>query len=160
MDITNQLDEFVDEWDQRRRIAAQLVAYLDCIGTLDETHVRVKVSTIDALRYRGRKDYPTQNVLAACSFDLRFTYILPSWEGTTSDSRLIKNALTREDNLQIPEGKYYLVDAGYMLKGSLLPPCRSIRYHLKEYSTRTPENTRELFDMHPCAMLSRDVLVY
>ena len=31
----------------------------------------------DAPRYRGRKGYPTQNVLAACSFDLKFTYVLP-----------------------------------------------------------------------------------
>ncbi|KAK9273745.1 hypothetical protein L1049_018555 [Liquidambar formosana] len=120
--------------------------FKDCIGALDGTHVRVKVSPIDAPRYRGRKDYPTQNVLAACSFDLRFTYVLPGWEGTASDSRIIKNALTREDNLQIPEGKYYLVDAGYMLKSSLLPPYKGIRYHLKEYSTRAPENARELFN--------------
>ena len=54
--------------------------------------------------YRGRKGYPTLNVLAACSFDLKFTYILPRWEGTPSDSRIIKNALTREDKLIIPNG--------------------------------------------------------
>jgi hypothetical protein len=42
--------------------------------------VRAKVSSEDAPRYRGRKEYPTQNILAACSFDLKFTYILPGWE--------------------------------------------------------------------------------
>ena len=50
----------------------------------------------------GRKGYPTQNVLVACSFDLKFTYVLPSWERTASDSRIIKSALHRNDNLEIP----------------------------------------------------------
>ena len=67
----------------------------DCIGALDGTHVRVKVSNKDAPRYWDRKGYTTQNVLAACSFDLKFTYVLPGWEGTTSDSIIIKSALTR-----------------------------------------------------------------
>ncbi|KAK2424278.1 putative nuclease HARBI1 [Trifolium repens] len=89
--------------------------FKDCVGAIDGTHIRVKVSAKDAPRYRGRKEYPTQNVLAACTFDLKFTYVLAGWEGSTSDSRIIKNALTREDKLKIPQGKYYLVDAGFML---------------------------------------------
>ena len=78
----------------------------NCVGAIDGTHIRVKVSPLDAPRYRGRKEFPTQNVLAACTFDLKFTYVLPGWEGTASDSRIIKNALIREDKLIIPEGKY------------------------------------------------------
>ena len=66
--------------------------------------MRARVSSEDAPRYRGRKEYPTQNILAACSFDLKFTYILPGWEGTTSDSRIMKNVLTRSHPLKIPEG--------------------------------------------------------
>ncbi|KAK2646703.1 hypothetical protein Ddye_021898 [Dipteronia dyeriana] len=58
---------------------------LDCVRAIDGTHVRVKVSRDDAPRYRGRKGYPTLNVLAACSFDLNFTYIVPRLEGTASD---------------------------------------------------------------------------
>ena len=64
------------------------------------------MSNEDAPRYRGRKGYTTQNVLAACSFDLKFTYVLPSWEGTTSNSRIIKSVLTRNDNLKISQGKF------------------------------------------------------
>nr|GEY69981.1 hypothetical protein [Tanacetum cinerariifolium] len=74
--------------------------------TIDETHVRVRVPARDAPRYRGRKGYPTINVLVACTFDLKFTYVLSGWEGTASDSRIIKDALTRDDKLIIPEGKY------------------------------------------------------
>ena len=64
------------------------------------------MSSEDARRYQGRKGYPTQNVLATCSFDLKFTYVLPVWEGTALDSKIIKNALTRNDNLKIPQGKF------------------------------------------------------
>ena len=45
-------------------------------------------------------------MLATCSFDLKFTYILPGWEGIASDSRIIKSVLTRNDNLKIPQGKF------------------------------------------------------
>ncbi|KAG6484756.1 hypothetical protein ZIOFF_053281 [Zingiber officinale] len=45
--------------------------FKDCVGALDGTHIRVKVSDEDAPRYRGRKDWPTTNVLAACSFNLK-----------------------------------------------------------------------------------------
>ena len=55
----------------------------------------------DAPKYHGWKDYLTQNVLVACTFDLKFTYALTGWERTVSDSRIIIDALTREDNLKI-----------------------------------------------------------
>ena len=45
-------------------------------------------------------------MLAACLFDLKFTYVLLGWEGIASDSRIIKNGLTRNDNLKIPQGKF------------------------------------------------------
>ena len=45
-------------------------------------------------------------MLVACSFDLKFTYILLGWEGTASDSRIIKSALTKNNNLKIPQGKF------------------------------------------------------
>ena len=64
------------------------------------------MSNEDAPRYWGRKGYPTQNVLAACSFDLKFTYVLLGWEGTTSYSRIIKSVLTRNDNLKISQEKF------------------------------------------------------
>ncbi|QHO58284.1 L10-interacting MYB domain-containing protein [Arachis hypogaea] len=85
--------------------------FKDCIGAIDGTHSRVKVSRVEAPRFRGRKDHPTQNILAAY-------------------------ALSREHPLRIPKGKYYLGDAGFMLKPGILTPYRGVRYHLKEYSVR------------------------
>ncbi|KAL7607976.1 hypothetical protein Lser_V15G11552 [Lactuca serriola] len=42
---------------------------------------------------------------------VHFTYVLTGWEGTASDSRIVKDALKRDDKLLIPRGRYYLVDA-------------------------------------------------
>ena len=57
------------------------------------------------------KVLPTQNVLAVCSFDLKFTYVLPGWEGSASDSRILDNALMRySDKLIIPQGDYWWLD--------------------------------------------------
>ncbi|RVW64362.1 hypothetical protein CK203_046994 [Vitis vinifera] len=78
--------------------------FKDCIGAIDGSYFRVKVSNDVVQRYRGRKYYPTQNVLAACSFDLKFTYVLPGWEGSTSNSRILDNALMRDfDKLIVPQ---------------------------------------------------------
>ncbi len=55
-------------------------------------------------RFRGRKHYPTQNVLAVVDFDLRFTYVLAGWEGSAHDSFVLQDALSRPSGLQILEG--------------------------------------------------------
>lgn len=66
--------------------------------------MRVKVGPVEAPRYRGRKDWPTMNVLAACTPDLKFTYVLAGWEGSASDSRVLRSALNRDGKLIIPNG--------------------------------------------------------
>ncbi|RZC26106.1 hypothetical protein D0Y65_004681 [Glycine soja] len=63
--------------------------------------------------YRNRKCDVSTNVLAACGPDLRFIYVLPGWEGSAGDSRVLRDALRRQNKLEIPTGKYFLVDAGY-----------------------------------------------
>jgi hypothetical protein len=54
-------------------------------------------------RFRGRKLHPTQNVLAAVDFDLRFTYVLAEWERSAHDSYALQDALSRPSGLKIPE---------------------------------------------------------
>lgn len=65
----------------------------------------MKVPRAEAARYRGRKDFPTQNVFAACDFNMKFTYVLAGWEGTTFDSRILKDALSREDPANAQSGQ-------------------------------------------------------
>ncbi|XP_019418428.1 PREDICTED: uncharacterized protein LOC109329214 [Lupinus angustifolius] len=144
-----ELEEIYLKQPDGTRIAIEILGsnrfnpfFKDCVGAIDCTHVRVKVPLLEAPKYRGRKDFPTQNVLVACSFDLRFTYVLPGWEGIASDSRILKDALHRTN------GKYYLLNAGFMLRKGLITPYRSIHYHLKEFSARNPPRTpQELLNM-------------
>ncbi|WVZ57280.1 hypothetical protein U9M48_007685 [Paspalum notatum var. saurae] len=51
-----------------------------CIEALDGTHVKACVTAKSMDRFRGRKSYPTQNVLAVVDFDLHFTYVVSGWE--------------------------------------------------------------------------------
>lgn len=40
---------------------------------------------------------------------MKFTYVLVGWEGTASDSRILKGTLSREDPLKIPEGQWKMM---------------------------------------------------
>ena len=55
-------------------------------------------------RFCDRKDGTTQNVLAAISFNLKFTYVLAGWEGSAHDSCVLNDAFTRPGGFSIPEG--------------------------------------------------------
>jgi hypothetical protein len=101
------------------------------LGAIDGTHIRYSSSAEDREATRNRKGVLTQNCLAACSFDLRFTYILSGWEGSSHDSTVFHDA--RQTDFYIPNGRYYLADAGYGSSDVLLVPYRNVRYHLSEW---------------------------
>ena len=64
----------------------------------------VKKKSMEAA-FPGRKSFATQNVTAVVDFDLKFTYILAGWEGTTHDAVILADALERENGgLRVPEG--------------------------------------------------------
>ncbi|ETW00614.1 hypothetical protein H310_07185 [Aphanomyces invadans] len=119
-----------------------------CVGALDGTHIRATPPPGFAKPFRNRKGYVSQNVVAACSFDLRFVYVLAGWEGAASDGRVLSDALLGK-GFEIPEGKMYLGDAGYSLKTNLLTPYRGVRYHLREWAAgnQRPQNARELYNL-------------
>ncbi|XLT10145.1 hypothetical protein HN51_055938, partial [Arachis hypogaea] len=48
--------------------------------------------------------------------------------------------------------KFYLGDAGFMLKHGLITPYRSVKYHLKEYARRDPENKKKLFNLRHASL--------
>ncbi|KAK5812661.1 hypothetical protein PVK06_028098 [Gossypium arboreum] len=130
--------------------------FKDCIGALDGTHVRASVPLNIQGRFRSRKGGTTQNVLAAITFDLKFSYVLAGWEGSAHNSRILSDALSRPRGLKIPEViimfcqivcKYYLADAGYDIRNGYITPYRGVRYHLKEFSAQGPENEKELFNL-------------
>ncbi|KAG5248876.1 protein ALP [Salix suchowensis] len=121
----------------------------NCIGAIDGTHVRATISPELQIPFFGRKGVPTQNIMAACSFDMQFTFVWAGWEGSAHDTRIFLEAI-HSTSIQFPkppEGKYYLVDAGYPNEYGYLGPYRGERYHLEEFRHRgEPSGRREVFN--------------
>ena len=67
----------------------------------------MRVQEIDKPRYQSRKGDISTNVLTACSVDMEFTYVLPGWEGSAADSRILKDALLRTHSIKIPRDLSY-----------------------------------------------------
>lgn len=121
--------------------------FKNSIGALDGMHIPVTVSAEDRPRYRNKKGDISTNVLGVCGPDLRFIYVLPGWEWLAGDSRVLRDALRRQNCLHIPNGKYFLVDVGYTNGPGFLAPYRGTRYHLNEWIRNTPQNYKELFNL-------------
>ena len=51
----------------------------------------------DLVRFIRRKGVPTQNIMAACSFDMQFIFVMAGWEGATHDGRLFQYAIQRKE---------------------------------------------------------------
>ncbi|KAM3338269.1 hypothetical protein P3S68_031486 [Capsicum galapagoense] len=64
----------------------------------------------------------------------------------------MKEALNSQDPLKIPEGKFYVVDAGLMLRSWLITPYQGEQYHLKKYSRNPPQNSCELFNLRHASL--------
>ncbi|XP_028097428.1 uncharacterized protein LOC114297232 [Camellia sinensis] len=122
--------------------------FQNCLGALDGTYVKVLAPAIDKPRYRTRKGEIATNVLGVCSQDMQFIYVLPGWEGSASDSRILRDAVSRPNGLKVPTGHYYLVDAGYTNGEGFLAPYRGQRYHLSTWREGgAPTTPQEFFNM-------------
>ncbi|XP_062103644.1 protein ALP1-like [Humulus lupulus] len=123
--------------------------FKDCVGAIDGTHVSAVAPALKQLAYRGRKVDVTQNVMATCSFNMMFTYVYAGWEGTTNDSRVLLDAIRKDDNFPMPPpGKYYVIDSGYPNMSGFLAPYRGECYHLRRFRGRGnhPRGAMELFN--------------
>lgn len=108
----------------------------------------MRVPEVDKARYRNRKGEIAMNLLAACSKEMQYIYVLSGWEGSAADSRVLRDAVSRRHGLRIPHGQYFLVDAGFMNCEGFLAPYRGQRYHLNEWrSGYQPTTPEELFNM-------------
>ncbi|XP_038725512.1 uncharacterized protein LOC120016669 isoform X2 [Tripterygium wilfordii] len=86
--------------------------FKDCIGFIDGMHIRAHVHAKDQSRFRNQRGFLSQNVLAACTFDMQFIFVYPGWEGSVADSQVLRAVLDDPDQNfpHVPEGKYYVVD--------------------------------------------------
>lgn len=113
--------------------------FKDCVGVVDSFHIPVMVGVDEQGPFRNSNGLLTQNVLAASSFDLRFHYVLAGWEGSASDQQVLNAALTRRNKLQVPQGKYYIVDNKYPNLPGFIAPYHGV-------STNSREEAKELFN--------------
>nr|XP_033515814.1 protein ALP1-like [Nicotiana tomentosiformis] len=113
-----------------------------CLGAFDGTYIPIRVSSIHKPRYRTRKGDIATNVLAVCDKNLNFIYVLPGWEGSAIDGRVLRDAVVRRNGLKVPRG-------GYTNGNGFLSPYRGYRYLLKDWQgdNPPPRCREELFNM-------------
>ncbi|PPD89530.1 hypothetical protein GOBAR_DD13516 [Gossypium barbadense] len=81
--------------------------FKNCLGALDGTHIKIRVPTVDKPRYRTRKGDIATNMLGVCTPEMQFVYVLPGWEGSVADGRVLRDAISRRHGLKVPHGKVY-----------------------------------------------------
>ena len=77
------------------------------MGALDGTYIKVNVPEIDKARHRTRKGEIATNVIGVCNRNMEFIFVLPGWKGSASDSRVLRDAISRPNGLRVPNGKAY-----------------------------------------------------
>ncbi len=75
---------------------------------MDGTYINVNVRSKDRGKYRTRKGTIAMNVLGVCAPNMQFIYVLPGWEGSAHDVRVLRNALSRPNGFRVPRGNLYL----------------------------------------------------
>ena len=74
------------------------------MGALDGIYIKVNVESTGRLRYWSRKNEIATNVLGVCTPKMQFVYVLPRWEGSAVDGRVLKDAISRRNGLKISQG--------------------------------------------------------
>ncbi|PPD82896.1 hypothetical protein GOBAR_DD20180 [Gossypium barbadense] len=89
---------------------------------------------------------------------MQFVYVLPGWEGSVADGRVLRDAISRRHGLKVPHGCYYLVDAGYTNCEGFLAPFRGQRYHLNEWRQGyQPSSPQDFFNMKHASIIMSGV---
>ncbi|KAL8487774.1 hypothetical protein ACS0TY_024192 [Phlomoides rotata] len=102
-----------------------------CLGAIDGTYKSVHI--------------PEADKAAACDRNCMLTYILPGWEGSALDARVLRDSISRVHSLKVHvvflllfnASKYYLCDNGYTNSPGFLSSYRSVRYHLSEWGPQS-----------------------
>jgi hypothetical protein len=94
--------------------------------------------------------YCSQNVMAVCDFDMRFTFVVVGWPGSAHDTHIWRDTVFNKYKNNFPhppDGKYYLVDSDYPNRKGYLAPYKGQRYHITEFTNAgQPIGLKELFN--------------
>ncbi|XP_038685764.1 uncharacterized protein LOC119985544 [Tripterygium wilfordii] len=135
LDIIKPRENRFDEVPVKIRGDPKYSPFKNCVGAINGTHIPAVIPKPDRGRFIGRKGTMTQNVMAACDFDMLYIFVSAGWEGSTHDVRVFQYAISTP-KLRFPmppRGKYYLVDAGYPNRTGFLAPYKGGRYHLSQF---------------------------
>ncbi|KAL8492235.1 hypothetical protein ACS0TY_023758 [Phlomoides rotata] len=79
------------------------------------------------------------------------TYILPGWEGSASDARVLRDSISRVHGLKVHVGKYYICDNGYTNSPGFLSSYRSVSKDCAtgEAAEEVPEAIGEMGSSNP-----------
>ena len=105
--------------------------FKDALGAIDGSHINFEAPASLHDIYQNCKGYISQNCLFPCSFGLQFLYAPTGWEGTGTDTHLWDDAI--RNDFMVPEGKYFLADAGFGTCDQLFLPYHGVCYHLAEW---------------------------
>ncbi|KAL5575108.1 hypothetical protein UlMin_016807, partial [Ulmus minor] len=64
-----------------------------CVRAMDGTHIKCIVPSELQVAFHNRKVFTDQNVMAIVDFELTFTYLLPGWEGSVHDGRVLHDTV-------------------------------------------------------------------
>ena len=106
--------------------------FKNAIGAIDGSHIPARLPARERAAYQNCKGFLSKNCLFACDFNFNFSYVLTGWEGSATDARVFQDVC--QNDLEFPQQKYLLADAGFPSTPNLLVPYRNTRYHLAEWS--------------------------
>ncbi|KAF4139184.1 putative DDE Tnp4 domain-containing protein [Phytophthora infestans] len=109
-----------------------------CRLAFDGTHIPAYVPSESTKPFRDRTGKICQNVLAACTFDMQFVYVL---SGSVADSTVLADA--RRKGFKTPPGLGF---AGYGLATKVMTPYLGVRYHLKELQKDLPDDPDDVLE--------------
>ena len=102
--MTRFADDMIRPWNTTYAVVGVHVIFDGCIGAMDDTHIDVIVNQGVRDNHINRKGKPTQNVVAVCDFDMRFTYIGAETEGSAHDMRVKRKAEVDDSFPHPPSG--------------------------------------------------------
>ena len=92
----------------------------NALGASDGCHVDVCVDVADQGRYRNRKQHITTNMLSVVDWNMKFLYVLSAWEGSASDSRVLRDVMSRQDAFVVPHGMTFSLGILFLCFGSYI----------------------------------------
>ena len=74
------------------------IFFQKCVGAINGTYINAWAPASNKVSYRNRKATIAHNIMCACDFDLKFTFVYTGWEGIANDSRIFLDAMQRPEN--------------------------------------------------------------